>query len=197
MSNFLFWKQSGYFDNPSTIKPLLHTWSLGVEEQFYIVFPLLLMLIRRYFPQRMRAIICGLALASFFAAAFIVRRDPTMAFFFAPLRAWELLLGTIISQRYLPSLTGSTLRNAASVTGLLLILIPGHYYTETTRFPGVSALPPCLGAALIIAAGETGSSVVGAMLSWRPIVFLGWISYSLYLWALAPSGVSENQLPVL
>jgi hypothetical protein len=130
----------------------------------------------------MRSIICGLALISFVAAAITVYRDPTAAFFFAPLRAWELLLGTIISQKYLPPISGRIPRNLASATGLLLILASSHYLTDRTRFPGMTALFPCLGAALIIAAGETGTSIVGTILSWRPIVFLGLISYSLYLW---------------
>jgi peptidoglycan/LPS O-acetylase OafA/YrhL len=182
VSNFLFWKQAGYFDSPSLSKPLLHTWSLGVEEQFYIVFPALLMLVQRIAPKRMRSIICGLAFVSFAAAAIVVHRDAMSAFFFAPLRAWELLLGTIISQRYLPAISGRVFRNLSSATGILLILASAHYYGEFTVFPGVAALAPCLGAALIIAAGETGPSLVGAILSWRPIVFVGLISYSLYLW---------------
>jgi peptidoglycan/LPS O-acetylase OafA/YrhL len=182
VSNFFFWKQSGYFDDPSVFKPLLHTWSLGVEEQFYIIFPLLIIFVRRYFPQRMRAIICSLALISLIASAIVVHRDATAAFFFAPLRAWELLTGTIISQKYLPSINGKAARNAASAIGLLVILAAAHYYNNFTPFPGIAALAPCIGASLIIAAGETGSSVVGAILSWRPIVFLGLISYSLYLW---------------
>jgi peptidoglycan/LPS O-acetylase OafA/YrhL len=182
VSNFLFWAQSGYFDSPSLVKPLLHTWSLAVEEQFYIVFPLLILFVRRFFPGRMRSIICGLALVSFLASAITVYRDPTAAFFFAPLRAWELLTGTIISQKYLPSIKGTALRNLASATGLLLILASSHYLNDGVPFPGVAALGPCLGAGLIIAAGETGPSIVGKILSLRPIVFLGLISYSLYLW---------------
>ena len=87
-----------------------------------------------------------------------------------------------MSQRYLPSLSGAVSRNLASGLGLLLILIPGLTYGADTMFPGLTALPPCLGAALIIAAGETGSSAVGRLLAWRPVAFIGLISYSLYLW---------------
>ena len=182
VSNFLFWHQTGYFDAPSALKPLLHTWSLGVEEQFYIFFPLFLVIVRKIAPQRTRAAIWTVAGVTFALACVWVRRDPTAAFFFAPLRAWELLLGTIVSQRYLPVIHGKPARNVASGAGLLLIIVPAMMYTAKTPFPGLGALAPCLGAALLIAAGETGPSFVGNLLAWRPVVFIGLISYSLYLW---------------
>jgi peptidoglycan/LPS O-acetylase OafA/YrhL len=181
-SNFWFWHDGGYFDLPSNLKPLLHTWSLGVEEQFYVLFPLFLVLIRRWFPRRLKLAILAVTLLSFAAACWVVQRDAVAAFFFAPLRAWELLIGTIVSQRYLPALRGTVARNAAAAVGLALILWPAWVYGEYTRFPGPAALPPCLGAALIIAAGETGPSAVGRLLAWRPVAFIGLISYSLYLW---------------
>lgn len=182
VSNLLFWHQAGYFDAPSAAKPLLHTWSLAVEEQFYIFFPILLVLVRRWFPKRLKEVILGISVLSFALACFWVRRDATTAFFLAPLRAWELLLGTMLSQSYLPEVRGRAMRNAASLLGILLILIPALAYTAATPFPGLAALPPCLGAALIIAAGENGPSLIGTVLSWRPFVFIGLISYSLYLW---------------
>jgi peptidoglycan/LPS O-acetylase OafA/YrhL len=181
-SNFLFWHQAGYFDGPSELKPLLHTWSLAVEEQFYIIFPIFLIAVRRWIPGRLKTAIWTLTGISFAAACFWVLRDSVGAFFFAPLRAWELLIGTILSQRYLPPIEGSIRRNIASLAGILLILVPALGYTAQTTFPGLTALAPCVGAGLIIAAGETGSSVIGSMLSWQPVVFVGLISYSLYLW---------------
>jgi peptidoglycan/LPS O-acetylase OafA/YrhL len=182
VSNMLFWHEAGYFDAPSALKPLLHTWSLGVEEQFYIFFPLFIFVVRRWWPARLKYSIWLVTAISFLMACWWVRHDPTAAFFFAPLRAWELLLGTILSQNYLPPIRGKVGRNAASALGLLLILIPAFAYSKLTAFPGLTALPPCLGAGLIIAAGETGSSLVGRVLSWRPVVFVGLISYSFYLW---------------
>ena len=182
VSNLLFWHQAGYFDTPSSLKPLLHTWSLAVEEQFYIFFPLFLVAVRRLLPGRLKAAIWTVTAVTFALACLSVRSHPTAAFFFAPLRAWELLFGTILSQRYVPAIDGKVQRNLAALAGLLLILVPSLRYTPQTPFPGLAALPPCFGATLLIAAGETGSSLVGRMLAWRPFVFVGLISYSLYLW---------------
>ncbi len=182
ISNLLFWSQAGYFDTANALKPLLHTWSLGVEEQFYFVFPLFLLGIRRWLPGRMRIAIWSITVLTLGLAAVCVLRHPAAAFFFAPLRAWELLLGTIVSQRYVPVICGGVKRNLAAVAGLLLIFVPAMIYTGTTPFPGLAALPPCVGAALFIAAGESGPTLVGRALAWRPVVFIGLISYSLYLW---------------
>ena len=182
ISNVYFWRQNGYFDAPSLLKPLLHTWSLAVEEQFYLFFPLFLILIRRIFPGKLKIAVWTLALLTFAASSIWVFRNPSTAFYMAPLRAWELLIGTILSQGYLPRIRGAAARNLCSAAGLLLILYCVHFYNAHTVFPGATALAPCLGAGLIIAAGETGSSLVGSLLSSQPMVFLGLISYSLYLW---------------
>ena len=181
--NFIVWHHAGYFDVSRTgIDTLLHTWSLAVEEQFYIFFPLFLLVVRRWFSSWPRVAIWSVTILTFASASVAVYRDPNAAFYFAPLRAWELLIGTIISQHYVPAVKGRWARNIAATGGLLLILVPSLLYSSSTHFPGVAALPPCAGAALIIAAGETGDSLVGRLLSWRPIVFIGLISYSLYLW---------------
>jgi hypothetical protein len=111
-----------------------------------------------------------------------VQRNTSAAFFLAPLRAWELLIGTIVAEHYVPTIKGRIGRNAAALVGLVLILAPALRYTAATHFPGFAALWPCLGAALIIAAGENGQSIVGRVLGWGPFVFVGLISYSLYLW---------------
>jgi peptidoglycan/LPS O-acetylase OafA/YrhL len=182
VSNFLFWDRASYFDTLSALKPLLHTWSLAVEEQFYIFFPLFLMLVRRWSPKRLKAAIWSVTVLTFLPAWACVQRDATAAFFFAPLRAWELLIGAIVSQRYLPSIHGRLARQLAATTGLSFIVVPAMLYTAWTVFPGPAALLPCLGAALLIAAGDTGDSIVGRLLSSRPVVFIGLISYSLYLW---------------
>ncbi|MFZ1085838.1 MAG: acyltransferase family protein, partial [Terracidiphilus sp.] len=180
-SNFYFWQHSGYFDLPES-NPLLHTWSLAVEEQFYILFPICLVVIRKFFPLRLRIAVVILFFSSLLASIATVHLNPVSAFYMPYTRAWELLLGTMISQGIFPRLHSSILRNFTTLTGTGLIAYPVFYYTSKTPFPGIAALAPCIGSALIIGAGEFGSTLVGRVLSWRPIVFIGLISYSLYLW---------------
>jgi peptidoglycan/LPS O-acetylase OafA/YrhL len=180
-SNFYFWLHSGYFDSPGS-NPLLHTWSLAVEEQFYILFPLFLVAVRRLFPRHLRASVVVLFAASLLASALVVRHSQNAAFYMPYTRAWELLLGTLVSLKMFPRMRAALLRNLATLAGVALIAFSALFYSQATTFPGLSALAPCVGSALIIGAGESGSSLVGAVLSWRPIVFIGLISYSLYLW---------------
>jgi peptidoglycan/LPS O-acetylase OafA/YrhL len=180
-SNFYFWQHSGYFDSPTSY-PLLHTWSLAVEEQFYILFPIFLVLVRKFSPTRLRLAVILLFCASFLASAAIVFQYRETAFYMPYTRAWELLLGTLLSLGMFPSLQWAWQRNLATLTGIALIAFSVLVYTQRTPFPGLSALAPCVGSALIIGAGESGSSLIGRILSWRPVVFIGLISYSLYLW---------------
>ncbi len=119
ISNIYFWRESGYFEAPALMKPLLHTWSLAVEEQFYILFPLFLVLIRRLFPSRLRRAIIVLAGLSFVVSAVGAFRDPASTFYLAHTRAWELLLGTILSLNVLPKLVSPLLRNVAAALGVI------------------------------------------------------------------------------
>jgi peptidoglycan/LPS O-acetylase OafA/YrhL len=182
VSNFYFWRQSGYFSAPVDTKPLVHTWSLAVEEQFYIFLPIFLFLAHRFFPRRLRSSITVIALVSFVLSAVGAFRDPTAAFYLLHTRAWELLLGVLISLDVFPEIRGSVLRNVSTICGLGLISAAVFGFSAYTPFPGIAALLPCVGAALIIAAGQSGNSLVGRMLSLKPMVFIGLISYSLYLW---------------
>jgi peptidoglycan/LPS O-acetylase OafA/YrhL len=181
-SNIYFLGNSNYFAAPAASEPLLHTWSLAVEEQFYIFFPLFLLLIRRWIPGSFKKAVVLVASASFAVSAFGAYAFPTATFYLPVTRAWELLLGTMLSLHIFPSIRSVFWRNVASAVGLLLIVGCGFAYGVRTHFPGLAAVPPCLGAALIIAAGQTGTSVVGRLLSLRPVVFVGLISYSLYIW---------------
>jgi peptidoglycan/LPS O-acetylase OafA/YrhL len=181
-SNILFWKQSGYFDEPAETIPLLHTWSLAVEEQFYAVFPIAVLFIRKCARSRY---IFGLGLftvASIAISIWGVEYRSAATFYLTPTRAWELLLGSLTALGACPNLESRTLRNILSVVAIGLIVWPVLGYSRTTPFPGLAAIPPTLGAAILIHAGSCGDSWVKRGLGWKPLVGVGLISYSLYLW---------------
>jgi peptidoglycan/LPS O-acetylase OafA/YrhL len=182
VSNIYFWLQSGYFDAPASETPLLHTWSLAIEEQFYVFLPVLLVALHRFTPRRINLVIGLVATASFLISVYGAYRFPSAAFYLLHTRAWELLLGTALALEGFPTISKPVMRHAAGILGLMLIAAALFLYHSWTPFPGLAALPPCLGTALIIAAGESGNNVVGRLLSLKPVVFVGLISYSLYLW---------------
>jgi peptidoglycan/LPS O-acetylase OafA/YrhL len=179
LSNIYFCSKTSYFAGGG---PLLHTWSLAVEEQFYLGFPILLFLIHRWRPRWLTASILVITGISLIISIVGNYEFPVANFYMPYTRAWELLLGAILSFRILPQLRVRLLREACSILGTLLILFSIFKYNEATPFPGLAALAPCIGAALVIFAGESGPSLVGSVLSLRPLTFLGAISYSLYLW---------------
>lgn len=182
-SNIHFWHQAGYFDTESIRKPLLHTWSLAVEEQFYIVFPLLLLAINRFGKKLYLPWLLGIGLLSLFASIYGIYSNPSVTFYMVPTRAWELLAGSILALQRIPLLKSNSYRNLFSVTGFGLICYSVVCYTEATLFPGANALAPVIGASLIIYSGmEGGASTVKKFLSVKPLVSIGLISYSLYLW---------------
>jgi hypothetical protein len=148
VSNFYFMRMKGYFDSEATEKPLLHTWSLGVEEQFYIVFPLLLLLLFRYARKRVLPVLWLVAIASFAYSCYGVAKDADQAFFSTAGRAWELGIGALLAFGALPKLRARGLLEAEAAIGALLIAFCFLAYTDATRFPGLAALPLCLGAAL-------------------------------------------------
>lgn len=183
ISNFYFMNTKGYFDSEATDKPLMHMWSLGVEEQFYIVFPLTLLLLFRYAPKRILPVLWIIVASSLAYSCYGVAKNPNTAFFSTAGRAWELGIGALLAFGALPRLRTSGLVEAEAVIGALLIAVCFITYTDNTVFPGPAALPLCLGAALIIHAGTPfQKTAVGSMLSSRPFVGLGLISYSVYLW---------------
>ncbi|HVX36817.1 MAG TPA: acyltransferase family protein [Hyphomicrobium sp.] len=183
VSNFYFSHKIGYFDNEATDKPLLHTWSLGVEEQFYIVFPLMLLLLFRYARKSIVPILWIVAIASFAYSCHGIAKDADKAFFSTAGRAWELGIGALLAFGALPKLRARGLLEVEAAIGALLIAFCFLAYSDETRFPGLAALPLCLGAALIIHSGNASQpTAVASMLSSRPAVGLGLISYSVYLW---------------
>lgn len=181
-ANIFFWSKSGYFDTSAETQPLLHTWSLAVEEQFYVVFPLLVMAIHKWAPKRLKVSIVLLTLASLVVGSIQAFVNPAAAFFLPFGRAWELLLGTLLFLKVFPEMEQRWTREIAAASGLALILAAGLFYSSKTPFPGVSALLPCVGTALIIAAGTRSTTMVGRFMSTKLMVGLGLISYSLYLW---------------
>jgi len=181
VSNFVFWREAGYFAGPSDLKPLLHTWSLGVEEQFYVVFPLVLLALHRYARRFLPAVLAAVVVASFALSVWGTRHHTGAAFYLLPFRAWELGLGALLAVGVVPALKRRVAAELLAMAGLLLILVPVFTYTPETRFPGWAALPPTLGAALLIYAAPQAASI-GGMLRLRPLVFIGLLSYSLYLW---------------
>ena len=182
ITNIYFANHMGYFDAPAAAQILLHTWSLGVEEQFYLVFPLLVLLTTRYAPKLLNTGVGLLWIGSFALSAVGAFESPQSTFYLAPARAWEMLLGVLLAIYPWTMVRHNAARNLMAVLGLAMIVFSIVVYSVETPFPGAAALVPCLGAALIIAAGQAGDSLVGRLLSLPPVVFVGLISYSLYLW---------------
>jgi len=180
-SNFYFADNSGYFDAAADQNAILQTWSLAIEEQFYVLFPLLLALLHKQRRVDVKWAILGLALASLAVSIYLVDRDARPAFFSTPGRVWELMVGALAALGLYPHLHGAAIRSAAAFVGVLAIAGSLVLLTVDTPFPGAYALPACLGTVAIIWAGACGDTPVNRWLSWRPLVFVGLISYSLYL----------------
>jgi peptidoglycan/LPS O-acetylase OafA/YrhL len=181
VSNILFWLEADYFDALATTKPLLHTWSLGVEEQFYLVWPALLFLLLVKLPRRAPVVVLALlSVVSLALAEYWLPGKQAAAFYLLPTRIAELGLGGLLvwAVRFRPA-PGSPLLEPLLLLGLALIVWPTFAYSETTPFPGLAAMAPCLGAALVLFAGA--ARVSGSFLRSAPFVWTGRISYSLYL----------------
>lgn len=187
-ANIYFFRQEGYFTEAAELKPLLHMWSLGVEEQYYIIFPVVLLALIRLLPARWVIIsVAAFILTSLIGAMSALPLKPEAAFYLPHLRAWELLVGSLISLLR-PTCARASARlpqqfsTVLSLLGLASILSSAIFYSTETPFPAESALLPCMGAALIIATGGHGETIISRLLSNGPIVAVGKLSYSLYLW---------------
>jgi len=186
-SNFFFYFQAGYFDHTAVEKPLLHTWSLAVEEQFYLALPLLLFGVMRWARGRPTALpvtLGALTLISFVFGVYLVRSDAAAnAFFMSPPRAWEFLIGSIATLPGVPLLRHVLARAAVRALALVLLAIAVFGLRKESPFPGLNALLPCIGAALFIWAGiGVPTRMRGRYSPFNAVKFFGQISYSLYLW---------------
>lgn len=178
-SNILFWLESGYFEASAEEKPLLHTWSLAVEEQYYLLFPIFLLLTWRFGKNRVFWMIIVLAAISLVLSEWGLRNKPVANFYLATTRAWELLAGSIAA--FVVQKHGVQSNNAFSLIGLVAIIFAIFAYDESIPFPSVYALVPVLGVVLLVMFADK-ETYVAKFLSAKIFVGIGLISYSAYLW---------------
>ncbi len=181
-SNILFWQESGYFESGAELKPLLHTWSIAVEEQFYLFFPLFLLLFRKLNTRGLTGLLLGVTLLSLGLAEYTSGHDSSANFYLLPSRAWELSIGAILAISLpLHKEANPSFSAWASLLGLAMIIYSVFTMNKNVPFPSILTLIPVSGAALIIAYGKP-TNFTGKILCWKPICGLGLISYSTYLW---------------
>ena len=180
-SNFDFMRLIGYFNNEAGLKPLLHMWSLGVEEQFYLVFPVILMLGWKFLPERVPTLIAGILITSLGLELRFAVTSPQSAFYLPFCRAFEFTIGAILAWTSWKRPRTRFSNEILSLVGMSLICIAILDFDETTRFPGLATLVPCLGAAVLVHLGPSSTLVSNVLGSSIPRL-LGDASYSLYLW---------------
>lgn len=182
-SNILFWRTSGYFDTATELKPLIHTWSLAVEEQYYVLFPLFLLFTWKLSKRWIVGLLVFIFVISLAGAQWLSSTHPSFNFYMLPTRGWELLIGAFIAFYYARNNIkkhNHNIEQLGSVIGLLLIVYAVFAYDNQTPFPSIYALVPTVGAALIIIFASH-KTVVGRLLGSKLFVAIGLISYSAYL----------------
>jgi len=185
LANFYFWQTAGYFDGPSDSKPLLHMWSLAVEEQFYLLYPPVLALLYQRFRRFLPIALIVAFIGSLAISHIGVQIYRTPAFYLLPTRAWELLAGALlwwVPPLRLVARTRIHLASAIASISLGAIVVIAVLYNKETVFPGAAAIPPCLATATLIYIHSQSQSQVSSFLSHPLVVFVGLISYSWYLW---------------
>lgn len=186
-SNFFLWQNTGgYFAENTDLFPLLHTWSLAVEEQFYFIWPTLFLVLHKITKGKYLTRLMFVMLIGFIAmSVYLANYKPHSAYFLLPARAFELMIGAILAVSYAKiPMFNKNLSHVLSITGLALIMVPAFIIDKHSIFPGFNALWPCLGAGLLIVTGkdQNNMGIVNRLISQRAFVFIGLISYSLYLW---------------
>ncbi len=186
-SNFLFFNEAGYFDAPAETKPLLHTWSLAIEEQFYLLFPVILTFVIVRIKGSLPRWIWGIAIISFSVSALTIEDSPNAAFYLLPSRAWELMTGALVAlwlrEGGAKIMGTALLPEAIGWIGLAGVVFAALSFNANTVFPGFAALLPCVGTAMVLICGDARpGSQLRRVLSLKPLVVIGLISYSLYLW---------------
>lgn len=174
-SNIFFWRETDYFADAALVRPLLHTWSLGVEEQFYLLYPLLLLIVRSHFPGRLAWWVAAGTAASLAASLYLACDHHSPAFYLLPTRAWQLGLGAMVALGLFPRLRGTAAPRLAALAGAVLMLASFAFARDVAWAP-----LPCFATALLLA--YCAESPTGRILSLPPLVAIGTISYSLYLW---------------
>jgi peptidoglycan/LPS O-acetylase OafA/YrhL len=182
-SNIFFWSESGYWHPAAELLPLLHTWSLAVEEQFYILFPIFLILFFKKGIKLVLLLLLILFTLSLGISHWGAFNKPSATFFLLPTRGWELLIGVFIAFyfHYFSFLRNHVFNQLLSCIGLIMIIFSVLFFDETTPFPSLYALIPTIGTGLIIFAA-TPNTFVNRLLSFSPFVGMGLISFSAYLW---------------
>ena len=179
ISNFHFASEVGYFAEAAETAPLLHTWSLAIEEQFYIFFPLFLLAITRFGKKNVFGICSAIFTLSFGFSIFGLFGNQDAAFFMPHLRFWELLMGALLALGIVPKPKTDLLATLLGFAGCALIVLSLIFYTDMTPFPGYAALAPTLGTSLLI---HAAIGLPNRLLSLSLLVGVGRISYSVYLW---------------